>query len=373
MTFMHDEICEQPEVVARLGADLAPYRDAVAGARGAGVRFVLYAARGTSDNAAVYGKYLATIHAGLPAGLAVPSSATVYDTAIDLRECLVIGISQSGETPDVAEYVAHARRAGAFTVAVTNEETSLLARQAHMALVTHAGRERAVAATKTYTSELAVLALFWATWCDDPVLLAALRDTVPDAMRAALSLELEIAEIARWLRFSERLLVAARGYNFATALEAALKFKETSYIAAMPYSAADLMHGPIAMVEPGYPAMMFSLAGRALPAMRQLEDDLLARGAEIVVVEDEPSSEDGPAHEDRPGRGHGPVRGDGFARGGAGRDGRRRALRLPRTVPEAVSPLTAIVPSQLLALRLADVRGFDPDRPRGLQKITRTL
>ena len=241
----------------------------------------------------MYGKYLATIHAGLPAGLAVPSAATVYDTAIDLRECLVVGISQSGETPDVAEYVAHARRAGAFTIAVTNEETSLLAGAAHTALVTHAGRERAVAATKTYASELAVLALFWATWCDDPELLGALHDTVPDAMRAALSLEGEIAEIAQWLRFSERLLVTARGYNFATALEAALKFKETPYIAAMPYSAADLMHGPIAMVEPGYPAVVFSLAGRALPAMRQLEADLLARGAEIVVVEDGPSNEEG--------------------------------------------------------------------------------
>ena len=261
MTFMRDEIFEQPDIVARLAADLSPYRDAVTAARAAGARFVLYAARGTSDNAAVYGKYLATIHAGLPAGLAVPSSATVYDTPLDLRDCLVVGISQSGETPDVAEYVAHARRAGAFTVAITNDDDSLLARRADTVLATHAGRERAVAATKTFTSQLAVLALFWATWCDDAALLDALRDDVPDAMRAALALDAEVAEVAQWLRFSERLLVAARGYNFATALEAALKFKETSYIAAMPYSAADLMHGPIAMVEPGYPALLFSLLG----------------------------------------------------------------------------------------------------------------
>ena len=130
MTFMRDEIFEQPDIVARLAADLAPYRAAVAGARAAGVRFVLYAARGTSDNAAVFGKYLSTIHAGLPAGLAVPSSATVYDTPIDLRQCLVVGISQSGETPDVAEYVAHARQAGARTIAITNDDDSLLARQA---------------------------------------------------------------------------------------------------------------------------------------------------------------------------------------------------------------------------------------------------
>jgi glucosamine--fructose-6-phosphate aminotransferase (isomerizing) len=353
MTFMRDEIFAQPDIVARLAADRAPYREAAAAARAAGARFVLYAARGTSDNAAVYGKYLATIHAGLPAGLAVPSSSTVYDTPLDLRECLVVGVSQSGETPDVAEYVAHARRAGAFTVAITNDDDSLLARQADTVLATHAGRERAVAATKTFTSQLAVLALFWATWSDDAALLCALRDDVPGAMRAALSLDAEVAEVAQWLRFSERLLVAARGYNFATGLEAALKFKETSYIAAMPYSAADLMHGPIAMVEPGYPALLFSLAGRALPAMRQLERDLLERKAELVVVED--------THE-----------GVADAHKG-GESGKRRGLCLPQAVPEPLSPLVAIVPGQLLALHLAAARGYDPDRPRGLDKVTRTL
>jgi glucosamine--fructose-6-phosphate aminotransferase (isomerizing) len=347
---MGDEIFEQPEIVARLAADLAPYRAAVAGARGAGARFVLYAARGTSDNAAVYGKYLATIHAGLPAGLAVPSSATVYDTPVDLRECLVVGISQSGETPDVAEYVTHARGSGAFTVAVTNDDDSLLARQAHAVLPTRAGRERAVAATKTYTSQLAALALFWATWCDDAALLAALRDDVPAAMRSALSLDEPMVEVAQWLRFSERLLVAARGYNFATALETALKLKETSYIAAMPYSAADLMHGPVAMVEPGYPALLFSLPGRALPAMRRLEGDLAQRGAELVVVE-------------------GAEGVSGLAAGSA----RRRSLRLPLVPPEPLSPLVAVVAGQLLAARLAEARGYDPDRPRGLHKVTKTL
>jgi glucosamine--fructose-6-phosphate aminotransferase (isomerizing) len=140
--------------------------------------------------------------------------------------------------------------------------------------------------------------------------------------------------------------VTARGYNFATALEAALKFKETSYIAAMPYSAADLMHGPIAMVEPGYPALLYSLSGRALAAMRQLERDLLERKAELVVVED--TQEGGDA-------------------------GKRRGLRLPQATPEPLSPLVAIVPGQLLALHLAEARGYDPDRPRGLNKVTKTL
>ena len=364
MSFMRDEIFAQPDIVARLAADLAPYRAAASAARAAGVRFVLYAARGTSDNAAVFGKYLATIHAGLPAGLAVPSSATVYDTPLDLSRCLVIGVSQSGETPDVAEYVAHARLSGAFTIAITNDDDSLLARQADTVLATHAGREQAVAATKTYTSQLAVLALFWAQWCGDESLLSALRGPVPEAMRAALSLDGEIAEIAQWLRFSERLLVAARGYNFATALEAALKFKETSYIAAMPYSAADLMHGPIAMVEPGYPALLYSLSGRALPAMRQLERDLLERKAELVVVEDAQV-----VGKDRQESAEGTPEGTPES----GETGKRRGLRLPRAVPEPLSPLVAIVPGQLLALHLAAARGYDPDKPRGLNKVTKTL
>ena len=357
---MRDEILAQPDIVARLAADPAPYRDAVRAAREAGVRFVLYAARGTSDNAAVYGKYLATIHAGMPAGLAVPSSATVYDTPIDLRDCLVVGISQSGKTPDVAEYVAHAREAGAHTMAITNDGESLLARTAHTVLATHAGHERAVAATKTYTTELAVLALFWSAWRDDDALLTALRDDVPRGMQAALSLEGEIVETAQWLRFSERLLVAARGYNFATALETALKLKETSYIAAMPYSAADLMHGPIAMVEPGYPVLLFSTEGRARAAMDRVERDLLVRGAELVVVEDGEGRTGGQ-----------PPAPAGAAAGTEG--GKRRALRLPAPVPEPLSPLTAVVPGQLLALHLAQARGYDPDRPRGLDKITKTF
>ena len=381
MSFMRDEIFEQPDIVARLATDLATYRGAVAGARRAGVRFVLYAARGTSDNAAVYGKYLATIHAGLPAGLAVPSSATVYDTPVDLRECLVVGISQSGETPDVAEYVAHARGAGAFTLAITNDDDSLLARHAHAVLPTRAGHERAVAATKTYTSQLAALALFWATWCDDAVLLAALRDDVPAAMRAALSLDGEVAAVAQWLRFSERLLVAARGYNFATALETALKLKETSYIAAMPYSAADLMHGPVAMVEPGYPALLFSLPGRALPAMRRLEGDLRRRGAELVIVEaasGEGTSADGASAAAASGEGASGEAAEGVAAGEAEDRSRTdvargRSLRLPFVPAEPLSPLVAVVPGQLLAARLAEARGYDPDRPRGLHKVTKTL
>jgi glucosamine--fructose-6-phosphate aminotransferase (isomerizing) len=357
MTVMFDEIFEQPDIVARLGADLGPVRAAVAGARASGARFVIYAARGTSDNAAVYGKYLATILARLPAGLAVPSAATLYDAGTDLRECLVIGISQSGATPDVAEYLAEARRAGAFTVAVTNDDDGVLAREAHDVLATRAGAERAVAATKTYTSQLAALALFWTTWIGDDDLVASLAEEVPAAMQEALALDPQVRELATWLRFSERLLVVARGFNFATALETALKLKETAYIAAMPYSAADLMHGPIAVVEHGYPALLYSLPGKALEGMRAAEAELRSRGAEVVVVE-------------APAAGSEPHTATGASSSPA--SGPPRRLLLPRGVPEPVSPLVAIVPGQLLACHLSLARGLDPDRPRGLSKVTRT-
>jgi len=344
MAIMRDEILEQAGIVARLAADPQPYRAAAREARACGARFVLYAARGTSDNAAVYGKYLATILAGLPAGLAVPSAATVYGASIDFRDCLVIGISQSGETPDVAEYVEQARAAGAFTLAVTNDEGSLLASSAHLMLATHAGAERAVAATKTYTSQLAALALFWSAWTGADALAGALSDDVPAAMAAACAVEADVQSVAARLSHADRLLVTARGYNYATALETALKVKETCYLAAMPFSAADLMHGPIAVVEPRFPVLLYAAPGKTLAGMLALDAELRRRGAETFVVADPRT----------------PV------------PGSATTLRVPLAVPEELTPLVAVLPGQLLALHLSLARGLDPDSPRGLSKVTRT-
>lgn len=344
MTAMREEMGQQARVVAAMGADMGSFEAASGEARASGARFVLYAARGTSDNAAVYGKYLTTIAAGLPCGLAVPSAATLYHKSIDLRDCLVIGISQSGETPDVAEYVARARAAGAFTLAITNDRDSTLAGVAHRVLATGAGEERAVAATKTYTSQLAALALFWSAWTSDSDMGAALRTQIPAAMEAALTLEEATADIAVRLSHAERLLVTGRGYNFSTALETALKVEETCYLPAMPFSAADLRHGPIAVVEPRYPVLVFALTGATYTGMRELHDDLRSRGAQTFVVTDSD---------------------DKFA-------GAAAVLRVP-VVPEPLSPLVAVVPGQLFALRLALARGLDPDRPRGLNKVTRTF
>ena len=342
MKAMRDEIMEQPAVVARLTADRRPFEEAAREARAAGARFVLYAARGTSDNAAVYGKYLAAILAGVPAGLATPSAATLYGTRIDFRDCLVIGISQSGETPDVADYLAAARAGGAFTVAVTNDAGSPLAAAAHRVLATGAGAELAVAATKTYTSQLAALAAFWAAWTGDGGMAGALAGDVPAAMEAALETEAAVRAVATRLAVAERLIVAARGFNYATALEIALKLEETCYLAAMPFSAADLRHGPIAMIEARYPVLLFAPGGRTREGMLELRDDLRRRGAQTWLVADAPAAGD------------------------------EAVVLLPRPLPEALSPLTAVIPGQLLAYHLSLVRGLDPDHPRGLSKVTRT-
>lgn len=354
MTQMRKEIAEQPQVVARLAAGgLDRYREVCAAARAAGVAFVLYVARGTSDNAAVYGQYLASVCAGLPSGLAMPSAVTLYGAPLELRHCLVIGISQSGETPDVAESLADARARGAFTVAVTNDGQSPLAQAAARVLLTEAGAERAVAATKTYTSQLAVLALLWAAWTEDTQVVAALRDQVPPAMEACLAAEAAVADLAGALSSSDRLLVVARGYNLATGLEAALKVQETAAIAALPYSAADLMHGPIAMLEPGLPAVCFAPSGRAQANVIHVAGVLRERGARVVLV--------------APG---GAAEATGAVQGG-GAAGAPVWIPIP-DVPESVSPLVAIVPGQLLACGLALERGRDPDRPSGLTKVTRT-
>ena len=343
-THMEAEIREQPAIVARLAADLSPYREACRDIERWGTRFVLFAARGTSDNAAVYGKYLATIRAGRPSGLAVPSGVTFYGAAIDFTGCAVIGISQSGRTPDVAEYLADARRRGAYTIAVTNDEGSVLAGAAHAVLPTGAGEERAVPATKTYTSQLAVLALLFALWSRDEETPALLRDPVPEAMETTLQETDAVDRLIEMLGDRSRLLVAARGYNFATSLEAALKLKETCYLDAAPYSAADLMHGPIAVVDPSWPALLFAAPGPTFGAMLELAGELRARGATVAVV------------------------------GPPGEADHHADLLLPVAgdPPEPLSPLVAILPAQLLALRLALARGIDPDRPRGLSKVTET-
>lgn len=337
------EIREQPEVVERLLVSGREAAEAIAArVRAAGPRFAILAARGSSDNAARYAKYLFGVHNRLATGLAAPALHTIYRAAPDLSAALVVGISQSGQSPDVVGVVRDAAAQGAVTVALTNDAGSPLARAAGMCLALGAGEERAVAASKTYTSQLAALAMLSTALAGDEARWAELA-AVPEAMRAALAAAAPARQHAGRLAGASRIVVLGRGYNFATAFEAALKLKETCYTAAEAYSWADFLHGPIALLEPGFPVLVVAPSGAAAVDVGPIVETLRARGALVAVVSDVAAL---------------------LAQA-------EIALAVP-AVPEWVSPLVAVVPAQLLALAVAEAQGGDPDQPRGLAKVTLT-
>jgi glucosamine--fructose-6-phosphate aminotransferase (isomerizing) len=330
---MSAEIAEQPAVLDRLLAD-ATVREAAAHVRAAAPRFVLLAARGTSDHAALYAKYLVEARLGLPAGLVSPSSLTLYDARPDLTGCLFVAVSQSGSSPDLVESTTVARGCGALTVAVTNAPGSTLAEVAEVHVPVRAGVERAVAATKSYTAELLALRLLLLGPDDRLAVLPEYADGVL-ADRA-------FEDVAGRLRGVDRLITTGRGFSHPTAREAALKLMETSYRAAFAFSAADLLHGPLALLDPDVPVLAVVSPGRGGDATREILGRVRETGAPVVVV--------GPG-------GDRPV---DLASPGAG------------VVPEDAMPVLEILPLLLLAWRLALDAGLDPDRPRGLAKVTRT-
>ena len=339
---LRDEIQEQPDAIARL-VDRAPAFGQMAGRlRADTLDHVLIAARGTSDHAAIYAQYLFGIHLGMPVGLATPSILSVYGAELRLARTLVIGISQSGASPDIVGVVESARRQGALTLAITNEPENPLAATAESTIDLGAGPELAVAATKTYTTSLLGIARLSAAL--DPPRPGEDLAVIPEAMAAALDVESDVEAIAADLASADRCIVIGRGFEYATAREWALKLKELGQVFADPYSAADFLHGPIALVQPGIPVLVLAPSG--VPAAGQVEllQDLSERGVDTLVVSDDPET---------------------LALG-------RWSIALPRGIPEWFRPILSIVPAQLFAYHLTLARGLDPDRPRSLSKVTRT-
>jgi glucosamine--fructose-6-phosphate aminotransferase (isomerizing) len=340
-------MAEQPAVLRRILTERAPaIAEVAAEVARRRPRFVLFAARGTSDHAALYAKYLTEIRLGLPAGLASPSTITVYGSRPDFSEVLVVAVSQSGGSPDLVKYVEVARECGALTVAVTNTPDSPLNQVAALDIDVAAGTELAVAATKTYTAELlALLLLFEGVRAGDgrvrPDGLPGLA-ALPDLADALLAEDAAAALSARY-RFANRLVVTGRGYAYPTAREAALKLMETSYLGAQAFSGADLLHGPLAMADPGLPVLAVVSGGPGGQAMADVLARVAERGAELLVV--------------------GPE--------GTGAPAAQRLVT--PSVDEIVAPMLDIVPLQALARHLAVARGDDPDAPRGLRKVTETL
>jgi len=344
VSFLQDEIRQQPQVLMTLlDRETENAQRIAADLRGRGVKYVIMAARGTSDNAARYGQYLFGAHNRLPVGLATPSLFSVYGQPPRLEDALVIGISQSGQSPDIVAVLEEGQRQGVPTLAITNVPDSPLAAQADFVISLHAGEEKAVAATKTYTAQLTALALLSCTLGDAPDRLVALR-RAPLAVERVLDGEELIADAVERYRYMETCVVIGRGYNYATAFEIALKLKELNYLIAEPYSPADFMHGPIAVVGGGFPALVVAPSGKMFDTMRDFTLELKSRGAELLIISDR---QDLLAEAVTP-------------------------LPLPENVPEWLSPIVAIVPGQLLALHLTLTKGHDPDQPQGIQKVTLT-
>jgi glucosamine--fructose-6-phosphate aminotransferase (isomerizing) len=341
---LRTEILEQPSVLANLLESQAEaVREIAAAIRARKVKYVIIAARGTSDNAARYGQYVLGAHNRLPAGLATPSLFSVYGTPPRLEQGLTVGISQSGQSPDIVAVLTEARRQGGATLAISNDAGSPLAEEAEFVISLQAGEERAVAATKTYTAQLAALALLSCALGDDGDRLAALRQ-VPEAVQQVLDGQEQIARAVERYRYMETCVVLGRGYNYATAFEIALKLKELNYLIAESYSSADFMHGPIAVVGSGFPAMVVAPSGKMFETMRGFSLELKARGAELLIISDRQS-----------------LLAEAVT-----------PMPFPEGVPEWLSPIVAVVPGQLFALHLTVAKGYDPDQPLGLQKVTLT-
>jgi glutamine---fructose-6-phosphate transaminase (isomerizing) len=340
-TLLLEELGQQPRVVERL---IAGQREAItqagALARAADVRSVMIAARGTSDNAARYAQHVFGRFLRLPVALATPSLSTLYGSGPRLERTLAIGISQSGESPDVCAVIEDAREQGQPTVALTNAPGSPLASIAEATIDIGAGAERSVAATKTYTASLAAIAALTAELAGEPALHAELA-SIAEAMQ--MQLELGIGSAPELLSEVDRCALIGRGPNYSTAFEAALKIKELTGVAAEPYSPADLMHGPVAVLGLTSPLIAVAAEG---PALASVSDAVRAghdRDARCLAITDSPE-----AFPDS------------------------EIVALTRT-PEWLSPLVAILPAQLLAARVALERGIAVDTPFGLSKVTRTL
>ncbi len=343
---MLEEIREQPVTLERThNAQVRPMQDLRSRLERDPPRLIMLVARGTSDNAAQFGRYLLELTTGIPVTLAAPSIFTLYNAPFRFDGVLVVALSQSGESTDTNLVVQRAREEHACTIGITNEPASTLARIAEHVFLVHAGREQSVAATKTYTGQLLMLYLL-AYALGANISLDELS-RVPEWAGRALELEPAIARRAERYRFMEHAVVIGRGLNYANAFEFALKLMETCYVVAERFSSADLLHGPIAMVEASFPAFLFAPEGVTWPGLRDMVAKLTQLKAETLLITD-------------------PGNREALALG-------EKAIALPMLLPEIFTPIPYIIPAQIFAASLAAHKGLNPDQPRTLSKVTRTL
>lgn len=341
---MMEEILDQPRALRRtFEAEREHTLEFKQFARKQNFRLVVLVARGTSDNAALFGRYLLELTTGIPVSLCAPSIHTLYHAKLNLRRALVVGISQAGEGPDINIVLRSARRQGAYTVGITNEARSTMARLVDDVFLVRAGRQRSVAATKTYTGQLLLLYLLASAL--GPRITLRSASEIPDRVTAALKLAPEIRELVARYRYMRQCVVVARGLNYANAFELALKLMETCYVVAERFSSADFLHGPIALVERDFPVLIFIPPGKIFHDLAELARRLQQLHAETLLI----------------------------SSSGIRLPRATRSIRVPGPIPEIYTPIPYIVPGQLFAASLAEAKGLDPDKPRSLQRVTRTV
>lgn len=342
---LYDEIHSQPEILQQSYAhNLTAVKSIARELQQRQIYYAFIAARGTSDNAARYANYVWGAFNHLPVALATPSLFSLYGSPPRLDGALVIGVSQSGQSPDIVNVVAEGKRHGRPTLAITNAPDSPLAQAADYVIDIQAGQEKAVAATKTYTTQLLAMAMLSAALANDEARLAQLA-SLPEWVHEVLRQDEHIARLAPRYRYMQQCVVLGRGYNYATAFEWSLKLKELTYVVAEPYSSADFRHGPIAVVTDGFPVLAVAPGGAVFADMLALLHKLAQeRQAELLIISDQPQA----------------------------LELATCPIPLPANIPEWLTPLVSIVPGQLFSYWLTAVKGYNTEAPRGLNKVTKT-
>lgn len=336
------EIAEQPVVLERtIQAESAKYKQLAGQFASREIDLIVLVARGSSDNASLFGRYLLEITTGIPVSLSAPSVFTLYNAKLNLKRALVIGVSQSGEGTDINEVLESAKRSGALTLGITNEADSSMAKIADETLLTHAGREKSVAATKTYTGQMLHFYMLAAAIADTRIAF----EKIPQYAAQALDLTSDVEEVVRRYAFMENCVVVGRGLNYGNSYELALKLMETCYVIAERFSSADFFHGPLAIVERRFPVIMFGPAGVTRASNVDLLHRLRELHADSLSITNDPE----------------------IAKLSS------RSLSMPVEIDEFLSPIPFIIPAQLFAAMLAKEKGLDADAPRSLSKVTKTI
>lgn len=344
MSLMLSEIAEQPSALSRtISEERSKLTKLGKTLKTGDIDLIVLVARGSSDNAALFGRYLLEITTGIPVSLSAPSVHTIYNAKLKLDHALVVGVSQSGEGEDINRVLENARQCGAYTVGITNEPNSTMTNLVDEILLTHGGRERSVAATKTFTGQMLLFYMLAAELTERQSSIQ--YEAIPEFVERALEQKPAILELVQRYVFMENCVVVGRGLAYANAYELALKLMETCYVVAERFSSADFLHGPLAMVERHFPVILFAPPGEMLPGVKSLIERLRELHADTLAITSD-------------------IESAGLC---------TRSIVMPREIDEFLAPIPYIVPGQLFAALLAEAKGLNPDSPRSLSKVTRTL